>query len=217
MPSPTSTTVPTLRVSTPASNESIADLMMLVISSERMAIGVRSPRGRPHELVPQPLEAAPDAAVDQAVADPDDEAAEQAGIDLDVELDAAAGELLESRREGRGPRPSVSGAALVAVAWMMPCAAVVEPAELGGDARQLLDPAAPEQAAATRLSTGWLAIGPKIARPTSARARRAATAGLASVRPTVRRRRRSPRPRRARAATRRRVPSRAAISKAASA
>jgi hypothetical protein len=40
MPSPTSTTVPTLRVSTPASNESIADLRMLVISSERMAMSL---------------------------------------------------------------------------------------------------------------------------------------------------------------------------------
>jgi hypothetical protein len=39
MPSPTSTTVPTLRVSVPWSNVSIADLMMLMISSERMAIG----------------------------------------------------------------------------------------------------------------------------------------------------------------------------------
>ena len=38
MPSPTSTTVPTLRVSTLASNLSMVDLMMLVISSDRMAI-----------------------------------------------------------------------------------------------------------------------------------------------------------------------------------
>jgi hypothetical protein len=34
MPSPTSTTVPTLRVSAVASNVSIADLMMLTISSD---------------------------------------------------------------------------------------------------------------------------------------------------------------------------------------
>ena len=38
MPSPTSTTVPTDRVSTPASNWSMADLMIVVMSSERMAI-----------------------------------------------------------------------------------------------------------------------------------------------------------------------------------
>jgi hypothetical protein len=47
MPSPTSTTVPTLRVSTPASNWSIADFRMLVISSERMAIGWFSRLWRP--------------------------------------------------------------------------------------------------------------------------------------------------------------------------
>jgi hypothetical protein len=38
MPSPTSTTVPTERVSTPASNWSIADLMIAVISSDLVAI-----------------------------------------------------------------------------------------------------------------------------------------------------------------------------------
>ncbi len=43
MPSPTSTTVPTLRVSAVSSKLSIDDLMMLMISSERMAIG--SPSG----------------------------------------------------------------------------------------------------------------------------------------------------------------------------
>ena len=99
MPSPTSTTVPTLRVSTPESNESIADLMMLVISSERMAMLVSVLlEGARDELVPQSLEATPDASVDQAVADAHDEAAEQAGIDLDLELDATAGELLRVAR-----------------------------------------------------------------------------------------------------------------------
>ena len=44
MPSPTSTTVPTLRVSVVSSNDSILLLMMLMISSDRMAIA--SPCGR---------------------------------------------------------------------------------------------------------------------------------------------------------------------------
>ena len=98
MPSPTSTTVPTLRVSTPESNESMADLMMLVISSERMAMVRSLLEGARDELVPQPLEATPDAPVDQAVADAHDEAAQQAGIDFDVERDAAAGGLAPAAR-----------------------------------------------------------------------------------------------------------------------
>src|SRR6188508_1462637 len=113
MPSPTSTTVPTLRVSAPASNESMADLMMLVISSERMAMGADLLEGARDELIPQPLEATPDAPVDQAVADPDDEATEQARIDLDVQFDAAAGGLLQPLGEGpdlvRGQRGGARG------------------------------------------------------------------------------------------------------------
>src|SRR6185295_587528 len=99
MPSPTSTTVPTLRASVPASNESIADLMMLVISSERMAIGWDLLEGAlaRDELVPQALEPAPDTAIDHPVADADDQAAEQVGVDLQVELDPAAGHRLEPR------------------------------------------------------------------------------------------------------------------------
>src|SRR6476659_6808655 len=102
MPSPTSTTVPTLRVSVPASNPSIADLMMLVISSERMAIGwdLLESAGARHELVPQAFEAASNAAIDQSVADTDDEAAEEVGIDLEGELDAAAGELFKPCGDG---------------------------------------------------------------------------------------------------------------------
>src|SRR4029078_10832345 len=97
MPSPTSTTVPTLRVSTPESNESMADLMMLVISSDRVARGADLLEGARDELGPEPLEAAADAPVDQAIADAHDEAAQQAGIDLDVERDAADRGLLETR------------------------------------------------------------------------------------------------------------------------
>src|SRR5918994_3362861 len=99
MPSPTSTTVPTLRVSTAESNESMADLMMLVISSERMAMGSDLLEGAREELVPEPLEATTDAAIDQAIADAYDETAQQAGIDLDVERDATAGGSFESGRE----------------------------------------------------------------------------------------------------------------------
>ena len=69
--------------------------------------------GARNELVPQSLEAAPDASVDQAVADPDDQAAQQAGIDLDVELDATAGELFEPR----GERPDLVRASTARRWW----------------------------------------------------------------------------------------------------
>src|SRR6266550_4854416 len=143
MPSPTSTTVPTLRVSTPASNASIDDLMMLVISSERMAMRWGLLQGARGELVPQPLEAAPDAPVDESIADPDDDPAEQAGVDAGLERDAAAGHLLQTG----GDRPDLGifqrdRARRGGVADVV--AEVVEPAELRGDARQLLDPAAPD-------------------------------------------------------------------------
>jgi hypothetical protein len=55
--------------------------------------------GARDELVPQPLEATPDAPVDQAVTDSYDETSQQAGVDLDIERDAAAGGLLEPRGE----------------------------------------------------------------------------------------------------------------------
>ena len=91
--------------------------------------------GARDELIPQPLEAAPDAPVDQAVADAHDEAAEQAGIDLGVELDAAAGDLFEARGQGpdlvRGQRRGAGGGGVGDA-----LARVVEAAELGGDARR---------------------------------------------------------------------------------
>src|SRR6187399_1194095 len=159
MPSPTSTTVPTLRVSTPASNWSIADFRMLVISSERMAIGWFSRLWRPRpsgwaggrsldgsrgEAPPQPLEAASDAPVDESIADPDDDAAEDRRVDVRLEVDAAARQRFEvardradllgaerSRARGGGVGQSVRG--------------VVAASELRRDARQLLDPAAPDE------------------------------------------------------------------------
>src|SRR5439155_6816465 len=148
MPSPTSTTVPTLRVSVAASNESIDDLMMLVISSERMAmrsspVGLsgrcrrRSQRAR-DDLVPQPLEAAADAAVDQSVPDADDEPAEQAFVDIGLEGDPSACHLLETG--GQGPHLAVGeGRRACRGRVGDPLAEVVEPAELGGDPRELLD------------------------------------------------------------------------------
>jgi hypothetical protein len=97
----------------------MADLMMLVISSDRMAIAADLLEGARDELVPQPLEATPDAPVDQAVTDADDETAKQTGIDLDVERDAAAGGLLQPAVSSR-TSSWVSSDADVAVAWVMP-------------------------------------------------------------------------------------------------
>ena len=76
-------------------------------------------QGARGELVPQPLEAAPDAPVDESVADADDEPAEQALVDVGGRARPAAGHLLEAGREGLDLE-SVSGAALVAVAWVIP-------------------------------------------------------------------------------------------------
>src|SRR3990172_2360102 len=104
IPSPTSTTVPTLRVSTPESNSSMADLMIWVMSSERMAMGrvplVRASGGDVGEAGTESLETTTHGTVDEAVPDPDLEAAEQAGIDLLTQLDVLAGHGRESRLEG---------------------------------------------------------------------------------------------------------------------
>src|SRR5215211_6471510 len=112
MPSPTSTTVPTFRVSASASKVSIADLMMLTISSERMAIwGIswcawraRALPGARHEALAEPLEATPDAGVIEGVADADGEPADQRVVDLDPEIDGRVGHLgnLAPERGGLG-------------------------------------------------------------------------------------------------------------------
>src|SRR5215212_1151185 len=116
---------------------------MLVISSERMAMEclLQGARG---ELVPEPLEAASDAPVDEAVADADDDAPEDVGVDRGLEHDAVARHLLEPGRD----RPDLVGskrrrARRAGVAESV--APVVEPAEFGRDARQLFDPAAPDE------------------------------------------------------------------------
>src|SRR5688572_16448573 len=116
MPSPTSTTVPTERVSTPASNSSMADLMIVVMSSDRMAIvspvWVGSVWGRAPcawvglfgrsalraggELAAQALEAAAHAAVDELVAQADLHSTEQGRIDPGKKLDGAGGQLSQA-------------------------------------------------------------------------------------------------------------------------
>src|SRR5258706_3756141 len=127
----------------PASNESIDDLMMLVISSERMAIGCLL-QGARSELVPQPLEAAPDAPVEKAVTDSHDDAAQQGRVDGGLERDLPACQLLEAGgdrpdlvgSQGGGTRRGGVGQSI---------AFVIEPPEFDGDAWQLLDPAAPDE------------------------------------------------------------------------
>ena len=96
------------------------------------------------ELAPQPLEAAPDAPVDQAVAEPDHDAAEDARIDVGGQLDAAAAELFEAGGQGpdlvRAHRRRAGGGGVDDVV-----AQVVEPGELLRHARQEVDPAPPEE------------------------------------------------------------------------
>src|SRR6188768_3092651 len=113
----------------------MADLMMLVISSERMAMGADLLEGARDELIPQSLEATSDAPVDQAIADAHDEAAEQRLVDLRGEGDAAAGGLFEPS----GQRPDLvggqrRGARDGGVGDALP--AIVDATELGGDAAE---------------------------------------------------------------------------------
>src|SRR5690349_14397440 len=147
MPSPTSTTVPTLRVSASASNVSIADLMMLTISSDLMAIGyswacwrARALRGARHEAFSEALEATPDAGVIEGVADADGEPADQRFVDLDPEVDGSTGHLGDLALQGSGlvagerhrrPREGLDDAAL----------RVQEAVVLGRDAGKAIDPA----------------------------------------------------------------------------
>src|SRR3989304_253488 len=144
MPSPTSSTVPTERVSAPTSKASMADLMMLVMSWERRAMGGILLEGARGEPAPQPLQAASDTPVDQAVAEPHDDAAEQARIDVRGQLDAAAGELLEAGRQGadlvRVERRRAGGGGVDDAV-----AQIVEAGELARHARQQVDPAATEE------------------------------------------------------------------------
>src|SRR3990172_6830272 len=164
MPSPTSSTVPTERVSAPTSKASMADLMMLVMSWERRAMGGILLEGARGEPAPQPLQAASDTPVDQAVAEPHDDAAEQARIDVRGQLDAAAGESLEAGRQGADlvrveRRRAGGGGGEEAVAQIVGAggggvggggveeavAQIVEAGELARHARQQVDPAATEE------------------------------------------------------------------------
>jgi hypothetical protein len=113
--------------------------MMLVISSERMAIWWVLLQGARCELVPQPLEATPDAPVDESIADPDDDPADQVGIDRGLERDLGAGHLLETGGDrpdlGVVQRARARGDGVDDVV-----ALVIESAELRRDTRQLPDP-----------------------------------------------------------------------------
>ncbi len=108
---------------------------MLVISSDRMAMGSDLLEGARDEPIPQSLKATSDAPVDQAVADAHDEATQQAGVDLDVERDATAGGLFEPGRQRRllvgGQRRGAGGGGVGDA-----LAGVVEATELRGDARR---------------------------------------------------------------------------------
>src|SRR6478752_3210820 len=143
-PSLIASALPRMRVSTPASNWSIADFRMLVISSERMAMGTVLLQGARCELVPQPLEAASDAPVDESIADPDDDPAEDRRVDVGFECDAAAGERFEAGRDLAdlvvGQRCRARGGGVG-----QPVALVVEAGKLGRDAWQLLDPSTPDK------------------------------------------------------------------------
>src|SRR5450759_386015 len=81
MPSPTSTTVPTLRVSAVASKLSMLPLMMLMISSDRMAIRcsvrVRGSASSSDEAVAEARKPSSHAGIDESVADADGQAPDQ--------------------------------------------------------------------------------------------------------------------------------------------
>src|SRR6187402_1639921 len=104
-------------------------------------VGLDGPGG---ESPPQPLEAASDAPVDESIADPDDDTAEDRRVDVRLEGHAVPGQLLEAGRDRANllvaERDRAGGGGVG-----QSIARVVAPGELGGDPRQLLDPAAPNQ------------------------------------------------------------------------
>src|SRR5687768_12957712 len=136
MPSPTSTTVPTERISTPASNSSIADLMIVVISSERVAISYSrvlfTVSGARRKAISESFETAAHTAVDEQVADPHLDSAQESGVDLRLQLHPAAGHLLEPAAQS-GQLVSVQLRGAGCVRLHDPLAAVVETAELAVD------------------------------------------------------------------------------------
>src|SRR5450756_2158399 len=105
MPSPTSTTVPTLRVSAVASKLSMLPLMMLMISSDRMAIRcsvrVRGSASSSDEAVAEARKPSSHAGIDESVADADGQAPDQLGVDRRLDLDARAGHGLDALGDGR--------------------------------------------------------------------------------------------------------------------
>src|ERR1035437_5913950 len=112
MPSPTSTTVPTLRDSAPSSKCSIVFLMMLTISSERMAMpspfGPKARRAcrRPRlassldQLRAEPLEAAAYAGIDLEISDSDAQPAKERRVRRGRKLYVPSGKLLDPLLHG---------------------------------------------------------------------------------------------------------------------
>src|SRR3990172_6283515 len=98
MPSPASTTVPTLVAVTSAPNFSICSLRIDVISSGRTAICTTPGRlaGRSREQALQRYQLAARAAVDQAVADARDQSAQDLRPLVPLHLHLLAGQLRES-------------------------------------------------------------------------------------------------------------------------
>src|SRR3954454_21173585 len=153
MPSPTSTTVPTERVSAPVSNWSIADLMIVVMSSDLMAISysvsvaircvLSGNEGAGLEAAAETFEPPAHAAVDQQIAEADLHAAEQRRVHVEGQVDAPAGHLFESAAEGRN---------FIVSKWrrtrryrlVYPLALVVQAPKLTGDLVHHFQPAAAE-------------------------------------------------------------------------
>ena len=217
MPSPTSTTVPTLRVSAP-----LVERVDRGPDDADDLVGTNGHRmdlleGARDELAPQALEAAADAAVDQAVADPDDEAAEQARDRSPTVSSTFPPVIFSSRAVSCLSSPCSSGEALVAVAWTIPLRWSSRRRNSAATLGRSLDPAAPDHEqdqvedgrAHDDLPRPFVTASTRGSRSGSPGcATRSATAGSASDRR---------RPRRARAARRRPCRHGAAISKAASA
>ena len=181
MPSPTSTTVPTERVSTPASNWSMADLMIWVMSSERMAMvrvllwAVRA-TGRRRRACAQPFEATPDAAVDESVPEADLTPPRSSGSTW--RLSSTRPPVMPASRARSAATSLVSGAALVTVASTMPSRWSVQAPELARRPQAAARSGRARPAAASRLR------GPpvtRIAQRPAPAARRRDAAGHARV------------------------------------
>src|SRR5207249_11908183 len=124
----------------------VADLMMLAISWDWMAIELSWAAGRArallgarHEAFPEALEAAPDAGVVEGVADADGQPADQRFVELDPEVDGSTchlGDLaLERARLVGSERQGGRGQRLDHTPLL-----VQQPVVLGRDVRKPIDP-----------------------------------------------------------------------------